>query len=206
MAPVSNANLLVKITALEAKISELSIIIINQSKTIENQNAIILNKVENLENKIIKLNNNISLNSDSTNTTDLVFTDVENIDIDYSDKDIFCNKIKDRLNIDIKIEEIEIERFKYKDDTKKQNKYSLKFSNIDTVKTILNKRKLLKNTNLYINEKVSKLNNNIFYHTRKLKQKKLIKSTWIYKSNIYIKDNNNDSLHITNLKQLDSIL
>ena len=72
---------------------------------------------ENLENNIIKLNNNISLNSESTNTTVLVdyllshylvFTDVENIDIDYSDQEILCNKIKDRLNIDIKIEDIVI--------------------------------------------------------------------------------------------------
>ena len=221
---ISNKNILDKLNSLEINISKLNDIIIYQTKiiqdlqgdniklndkiiglfnNIDNSNIIQSNKID----KIIGSNN--KLNSSNINNS-IVLTDnnIEIDSIDYSSKDKVIDLFKDLVDIDISDNNIvDIQKLNNKESSEnKHTHYIIKLSDIKLKSKLLHNKKNLVNTNLYIQDSLSKYSNNLFYIARTYKKAGKIIATWIYKSQIYIETNNNNKILILNETQLNNFI
>ena len=67
---------------------------------------------------------------------------------------------------------------------------------------LLVKDTVVQNTNIYLNETLTKDKSNLFYNIRKLRTNKYISKTWVYKGEVYILTKVNIKTHIFNLTHL----
>ena len=94
---------------------------------------------------------------------------------------------KDLVDIDISDNNIvDIHTLNNKESSEKHTHYIIKLSDIKLKYKLLHNKKNLVNTNLYIQDSLSKYSNNLFYIARTYKKSGKIIATWIYKSQIYI--------------------
>lgn len=155
------------------------------------------------------ISNQISINSKLEKFLDLILTD-NNKENTYSNKSEVIKLFKSTGNLVQNADIISITELNtntknidnHTNNIKTSNKYIIKLSNIDLKIALLRNKKQLKDTNVYINEKISKDLNFLFYKTRNLKKTNMISGTWIFRNELFIKTNDNNKINITCLDDL----
>ena len=63
----------------------------------------------------------------------------------------------------------------------------------------------MKDTDYYINKKLSTNINNLFYNIRQLLKSKQITNTWVYNNNVYISTDKTNKIYFINDIQLENV-
>ena len=208
------------------EINNIKDIVKYQTKLIQDlitNNNILTEKVTNLEEKstinsklqtinIEKINELSNNNVSELLLTNINSSDNEN-DIDNIDYSITNNLIKlfeEKLEVIVNKSDIaniiKIKNLKKTDDNIITDKYIIKFNNSTIRYDLLKNRKKFKNSDIYLNENLSKENSNIFYNTRTLYRNSKIAGTWTFHGSVYIQiKKNSENIKINSIDHLNSL-
>ena len=208
------------------EINNLKDIVKYQTRLIQDlitNNNILTEKITNLEEKstinsklqtinIEKINELSNNNVSELLLTNINSSDNEN-DIDNIDYSVTNNLIKlfeEKLEVIVNKSDI-VNIFKIKNLNKTDeniitDKYIIKFNNSTIRYDLLKNRKKIKNSDIYLNENLSKENSNIFYNTRTLYRNTKIAGTCTFNGSVYIQiKKNSENIKINSIYHLNSL-
>ncbi len=118
-------------------------------------------------------------------------TDGEDVSESNEMRKNFVKFAQDKLNVSV--EEIEITAIhdlpKRKDGT---TPVIVQLSSVDKKTDLMRKRKCLKGSNVFLNDQLTKVNNDLFAEARRLKRENKLYGTWTMNCNIYVKKTEHD--------------
>ena len=122
----------------------------------------------------------------------------------YNPRTDFIKSAKDKL--EIKIEHFDIVAI-HKLPTKTETKFKTKkFHFHETKFSLLKKASKLKNSNIYINEHLTKKNSDIFYKARQLRKVNKLHSCWTINGSTFIKlTENSNKKRISHIDELEDL-
>ena len=191
--------------------------IIDLKKSINELTAtvnILVDKIDNLtssveirDQKIVYLENKLNeIEQYSKKTNIIISSSTDFLNKSDNKKSEFINFVKNQLNIDIDPYDV-VAIHELPNKNKDIYKTIVKFHFHETKSTIFKNIKKLKDTNIYINDHLTKYNSEIFYKARNLLKDSKIKYCWTVNGITFIKKTeSSEKEKILNISDFNSIL